>query len=52
MTPVRNYRARTKYSLMLQGIIPNSYVRPPLLEIPEYEKIIIKEILKSARLIK
>ena len=52
MTPVRNYRARTKYSLMLQGIIPNSYVRPPLLEIPEYEKIIIKEILKSAKLIK
>ena len=52
MTPVRNYRARTKYSLMLQGIIPNSYVRPPLLDIPEYEKIIIKEVLTSAKLIK
>ena len=30
MPPVRNYRARTKYSLMLQGIIQNDYVRPPL----------------------
>jgi len=51
MAPVRNYRARTKYSLMLQGVIPDCYIRPPLLEIPEFEKILIKEILKSAGLI-
>jgi len=47
MPPVRNYRARTKYSLKLQGIIPNDYVRPPLLEISDKEKERIKTILKD-----
>lgn len=47
MPPVRNYRARTKYSLKLQGIIPNDYVRPPLLEISDKEKVRIKTILKD-----
>ncbi|MFW9899355.1 MAG: dihydrodipicolinate synthase family protein [Candidatus Thorarchaeota archaeon] len=50
--PVRNYRARTKYSLMLQGIIPNDFVRPPLMEISENEKKAIKDALKSSGIIK
>lgn len=52
MPPVRNYRARTKYSLMLQGIIPNDFVRPPLMEISENEKKVIKDALKSSGIIK
>jgi len=51
MPPVRNYRARTKYSLTLQGIIHNDYVRPPLLEIPDKEKDLIKKSLKEQGLI-
>ncbi len=51
MHPVRNYRVRTKYSLMLQGIIPDSYVRPPLLEISSEEKKIIKKVLISSKTI-
>ena len=51
MPPVRNYRARTKYSLMLQGIIQNDYVRPPLVEIPDNEKNLIKTSLKEQGLI-
>ena len=47
MPPVRNYRARTKYSLKLQGIIPNDYVRPPLLEISDKEKETIEKTLKN-----
>ena len=41
MPPVNNYRARTKYSLMIQGIIQNDYVRPPLVEISDNEKNLI-----------
>ena len=52
MPPVRNYRARTKYSLKLQGIIPNHAVRPPLLEINDDEKNIIKNALKYSGIIK
>lgn len=51
MPPVRNYRARTKYSLELQGIIQNSTVRPPLLRISEEEKLLIKKMLKDAEII-
>ena len=32
-TPLRDYRVRTKYALMLQGVIPNMKVRPPFTEI-------------------
>ncbi len=35
--PVRDYRARTKACLFLQGVIPNKIVRPPLIEIPDEE---------------
>ena len=51
MPPVSNYRARTKYSLKLQGVIPNDYVRPPLTEISNEEKKKIKKALKSAKII-
>jgi len=51
MPPVRNYRARTKFSLKLQGIIPNDYVRPPLLEISENEKETIEKSLKNIGII-
>lgn len=51
MPPVRNYRARTKYSLMLQGIIQNDYVRPPLVEVSDNEKNLIKTSLKEQGLI-
>ncbi len=52
MAPVNNYRARTKYSLKLQGVIPNDYVRPPLTEITNEEKNFIKNALKSSGIIK
>jgi len=52
MPPVRNYRARTKYSLKIQGIIPNHAVRPPLLEVNDKEKNIVKNALKSSGIIK
>jgi len=52
MQPVSNYRARTKYSLKLQGVIPNDYVRPPLTGIPNEEKNIIYDTLKSSGIIK
>lgn len=35
--PVRNYRARTKEALKMLGVLENSYVRPPLLPVPEKE---------------
>jgi len=52
MPPVSNYRARTKYSLKLQGVIPKDYVRPPLTEITNEEKNIINNALKSSGIIK
>ncbi|TXT55525.1 MAG: Dihydrodipicolinate synthase/N-acetylneuraminate lyase [Promethearchaeota archaeon] len=51
MPPVRNYRARTKYSLKLQGIIQNSTVRPPLMSISQEEKDVIEEMLENEKLI-
>lgn len=51
MPPVNNYRARTKYSLMIQGIIQNDYVRPPLVEISDNEKNLIKSSLKEQGII-
>lgn len=36
--PVRNYRARIKEGLVLQGIIPSAAVRPPLLPISSAER--------------
>jgi 4-hydroxy-tetrahydrodipicolinate synthase len=45
--PVRDYRARTKVALAIQGVIENIYVRPPLLPVSEDEIEKIKEALKK-----
>jgi 4-hydroxy-tetrahydrodipicolinate synthase len=36
--PVRNYRARVKEGLVMQGVIPNATVRQPLLPISDAER--------------
>ncbi len=46
--PVPDYRARTKEALVMQGLIPNAYVRPPLLPIGEAERDRIRQALKRA----
>ena len=43
--PVRNYRARAKAALVMQGIIDRETVRPPLLPISELERERIREAL-------
>ena len=48
--PVRNYRARLKACLYLQGVIPNRAVRPPLIEVPEHELDYWRKILRVAGL--
>ncbi|MEM4092856.1 MAG: dihydrodipicolinate synthase family protein [Conexivisphaerales archaeon] len=52
-SPVRNYRAKTKYALNLLGVIKEEYtfVRPPLRAPNEDEKKRIKSSLKEAELI-
>ena len=44
--PFRDYRTRAKEALVLQGVIPYSYVRPPLLPINSEEKKKIKNVLE------
>jgi 4-hydroxy-tetrahydrodipicolinate synthase len=48
--PVREYRARTKACLYLQGLIPNKIVRPPLVETPDSELEILRSAMKKAGL--
>lgn len=36
--PVRNYRARLKEAVRLMGVIPNAYMRPPLLDLSPAER--------------
>jgi 4-hydroxy-tetrahydrodipicolinate synthase len=48
--PVRNYRARIKACLYLQGVIPRKVVRPPLIGVPEHELDYWRKILKVAGL--
>jgi len=43
--PVRDYRARIKVALALQGIIENVYVRPPLRQISQQEVNEIRQAL-------
>jgi len=47
-TPVRDYRARTKIALALQGVIENVHVRPPLLPISRTEIEKVRAALKKA----
>ena len=46
--PVRNYRARAKAALVMQGIIDQETVRPPLLPISDEERERIREALVLA----
>jgi 4-hydroxy-tetrahydrodipicolinate synthase len=48
--PVRDYRARTKACLYLQGVIPNKVVRPPLVEVPNSELEYWRKVLTNANL--
>ena len=44
--PVRDYRARTKIALALQGVIENVHVRPPLMSPPRAEVEKVRSALK------
>ena len=46
--PVRNYRARAKAALVMQGIIDRETVRPPLLPISDAERERIRVALVAA----
>ncbi|MBN3801940.1 dihydrodipicolinate synthase family protein [Paraburkholderia sp. Ac-20336] len=37
-TPLRDYRVRTKYALMKQGVLPNMKVRAPLTTLTDYDR--------------
>ncbi len=50
-TPVRDYRARAKEALRLLGVLKDSYVRPPLLPLEEFEKQRVREALERAGLL-
>jgi dihydrodipicolinate synthase/N-acetylneuraminate lyase len=46
--PVRNYRARLKHALVRVGVIATETMRPPLLQLDEYEQDIVDRAMKSA----
>jgi dihydrodipicolinate synthase/N-acetylneuraminate lyase len=46
--PVRNYRARAKAALVMQGILERETVRPPLLPITDAERELIRAALVVA----
>lgn len=45
--PVRNYRARIKEGLVMQGVIPSAAVRPPLLPISSSERESMRRALAA-----
>ena len=49
--PVRNYRARLKEVLVMQGVIERATVRPPLVTISEAEREAIRKALERMELI-
>jgi 4-hydroxy-tetrahydrodipicolinate synthase len=49
--PFRDYRTRAKEALVLQGVIPHSYVRPPLLPLSDEERKKIKNVLQQVDII-
>jgi 4-hydroxy-tetrahydrodipicolinate synthase len=49
--PFRHYRTRSKEALVLQGVIPHAYVRPPLLPISREEVNHIRDVLEQVGLI-
>ena len=46
--PVRNYRARCKAALVMQGIVERETVRPPLLPISAAERELIRKAMVVA----
>lgn len=50
-SPVRNYRARIKEALVMQGVLKNACMRPPLPPISKEERDSVKEALKKADLL-
>jgi 4-hydroxy-tetrahydrodipicolinate synthase len=50
-SPVRNYRARIKEALVMQGVIPHATVRRPLLPIDAAERVRIRAGLASLGLL-
>jgi 4-hydroxy-tetrahydrodipicolinate synthase len=46
--PVRNYRARSKEVLVLQGILKHAYMRPPLQPVSPEERQTLKKVLEEA----
>jgi len=50
-TPLRNYRARIKEALVMQGVLKNACTRPPLPPISKEERISVKEALKKVNLL-
>jgi dihydrodipicolinate synthase/N-acetylneuraminate lyase len=48
---VRDYRARTKVALKLQGVIESTVMRPPLTEIGEDSAAAIRGALATAGLL-
>jgi 4-hydroxy-tetrahydrodipicolinate synthase len=49
--PVRNYRARLKEILRLQGVLPSAFVRAPLLGLDKAEKALVKKVSAANNLI-
>ncbi len=49
--PIPDYRARTKEALVMQGILPNACVRPPLLPIGAGERASIRHAMEYAGLL-
>jgi 4-hydroxy-tetrahydrodipicolinate synthase len=48
--PVRNYRARMKEALRQLGVIPNAYMRPPLLDLDDDECEHVRRALAAVAL--
>jgi 4-hydroxy-tetrahydrodipicolinate synthase len=49
--PVRDYRARSKEVLVMQGIIKHAHMRPPLLPVGEADRAALKNALAAAGLL-
>ncbi len=49
--PVRDYRARAKEALRLQGVLKHSFVRPPLLPLEKIERERVRGALERAGLL-
>jgi 4-hydroxy-tetrahydrodipicolinate synthase len=46
--PVRDYRARSKEVLVIQGILKHAYMRPPLQPVSPEERHTLKKVLEEA----